>query len=113
MHMAGKKGMKHARPRTQEERDVYATSRIEHVIDTFAEKYLLHCAKCREEIDLKDIPAAMATLLKARYDKLKPTKTEATITHRTHWTDAITRVSQADQQVTPTPAVDEDRPAVH
>jgi hypothetical protein len=111
--MAGKKGMKHARPRTQDERDIYALGRIEYLIDQIVEKHALTCQECGGHIPIKDLSPAAVTLLKARYDKLRATKTEATITHRTHWTDAITRVSQADQQVTPTPAVDEDRPAVH
>jgi hypothetical protein len=37
--------------------------------------------------------------------------TDATITHKTSFVDAMAKVGQADQQVTP--VQDEDRPAVH
>jgi hypothetical protein len=111
--MAGKKGMKHRRPRTQEEKDTYALARIEQIYDEAMENHILRCEKCKGRVSLKDVPPHIITLMNKRYDKLRATKTEATITHKQGWTEAIAKVSQADQQVTPAPAQDEDRPAVH
>jgi hypothetical protein len=39
--------------------------------------------------------------------------TDATITHKTTFAEAMTRVGFADQHVTPEPIADQDRPAVH
>jgi hypothetical protein len=99
--MAGKKGMKHARPRTQDEKDAYAVARIEQYIDS----HVFQCDKCKAALNLKDIPGPVATLLAKRYDKLRATKTEATVTHKTSWIDTIKAASQRNTK--PVEAQDE------
>jgi hypothetical protein len=96
--MAGKKGMKHARSKTQEERDVYALTKIEQLIDKLAENTMLKCTDCAKDIPWKDIPSHAVTLLMKRYDKLRATKTEAEITHKSSWTDALARVEREVQR---------------
>jgi hypothetical protein len=103
--MAGKKGM-HDKYRFSEEyqnklRVRIKASRIlemlnDHVINGV-------------EMSASRVQAGLGLLRKV-LPELASTEVKAQVTH---WTDAITRVSQADQQVTPSPAVDEDRPAVH
>lgn len=93
--MAGKKGMKQARPRNQEEKDIYALARIEQYIDS----HVFKCDKCKSDMNLKDMAGPVATLLAKRYDKLRASKTESVITHKTSFIDALTKIQQQDHTV--------------
>lgn len=59
---------------TKEERDRISRGRIESFIDDLATKHL-QCPTCKSKMDfndLKDVPPSVASLIKARYDKLAP-----------------------------------------
>lgn len=88
--MAGKKGMKQARPKTQEERDEYALNKIEYLLDKviFAGK------------ELSTWDATRMAALKIRYDKLRATKTQAEITKVAKWSDAIMNIQERKQGAT-------------
>ena len=58
--MAGKKGMKHRRPRNQKGRDVYAISRIEQILDQAREGEL-------------ELSPAQLKAIEISYSRLKPT----------------------------------------
>lgn len=91
--MAGKKGMKHARPRTQEEKDKYALARIEELLDDVALK--------GKEVESWNPIRLQA--LKIRYDKLRAQLSASTITEKRElWTDFVSRAQDRlrNQQVT-------------
>lgn len=111
--MAGKKGMKQARPKTQEERDNIALGRIEYLIDQLTQNGILTCQDCGKAIPWKDINASAVSLVRARYDKLRATKTEATITHKSSIVDVLREISPQNQAHKPEPKKDEERPALH
>ncbi len=68
--MAGKKGMKHRRGRTQEERDKYALARIEQIYDSTVDS-IIECPLCRTEHKM-EIDSVKAKLLADRYATLRP-----------------------------------------
>jgi predicted XRE-type DNA-binding protein len=103
--MAGKKGM-HDRHTFNEE---YMNRLRARIRSTKLVERLQNHIDGSVELSQSQVTAALGLLRKV-LPELASTEVKAQVTH---WTDAITRVSQADQQVTPTPAVDEDRPAVH
>lgn len=69
--MAGKKGMKQSRPTTQVERDKIALARIENWMDEIQEGHVT-CVKCRKQFEAKELQPSAVALIKARYDKLRP-----------------------------------------
>ena len=92
--MAGKKGMRHARPKTREEKDQYALNQIESWIDT----QTLKCDKCKSDMHLSEIKPAVAQLLKARYDKLRPTLASSEVKITTEsMSDVLKRVAERKQ----------------
>lgn len=109
--MAGKKGMTHARPRTQEERDLCAKTRIEQLLDDF-----LFTGKKPVGWDSLRLQA-----LKIRYDKLRASLASAEITNKTEGlTDYLKRVAQSKQEVSKPepiaaqePARETGQPVVH
>lgn len=111
--MAGKKGMKHARPRTPEERDKYALSRIEHLIDKLAENTMLKCSACAGDIPWKDIPQTAVTMLMKRYDKLRATRTESEVTHKGSILDILTEITPQKQRHNEAKADEASSPSVH
>jgi len=58
--MAGKKGMKHRRPRTAKDRDIYAAARIEQILDAAREGEL-------------ELTPARLKAIEIAYSRLKPT----------------------------------------
>lgn len=101
--MAGKKGMKQARPRTQEEKDAYALARIEQLLD---------------DVGLKGKNVAAWTpirmrAIEVRYSKLRASLASTELTDkREGWSDLLKRVSHQEQQVSKpdAEAAQEDRP---
>ncbi len=92
--MAGKKGMKHARPKTKEERDEYALNAIESYIDT----HVLKCEKCRNDMQIAELKPAVATLMMKRYDKLRATLSASEVKMRVEtMSDVLKRIS--DEQI--------------
>jgi predicted MPP superfamily phosphohydrolase len=90
--MAGKKGMKQARPRTQEERDRYALSRIEELLDSVV---------LGGKNVAKWTPVRMQAL-KIRYDKLRATLGATEITDkREGWVDAMKRMAVEERRQQP------------
>lgn len=67
--------------KTQAERDRIALGRIESFMDTVASGQLV-CPSCNKEFPAKEISPVVATLIRARYDKLRPSLSavEQTIT---------------------------------
>ena len=57
--------------KTQRERDAIALGRIEAFLDGVAEKHLA-CPSCGKDYEIKEINPALVSLLKVRYDKLRP-----------------------------------------
>lgn len=89
--MAGKKGMKQARPRTQEERDKYALARIEELLDSAIEG----------KAPAKWNSVRMAAL-KIRYDKLRATLSSQELTDkREGWLDVMKRLAESKSHVQP------------
>ena len=107
--MAGKKCMVHRRPRTQAERDVYALTKIEQYIDS----HILRCDKCKAEMRLQDISPTVASLLNKRYDKLRPSLSQTSVTATvTSFVDVLDRI--AAQQVGNTDiAIDAEQRNIH
>lgn len=71
--MAGKKGSKYSRAMSNQQRDSIALSRIENYIDGQLDKALV-CPECgKEHGAVKDLTPAQVALIRARYDKLRPT----------------------------------------
>ncbi len=99
--MAGKKGMKHRRPKTAEERDSYAKTKIEYLLDKAIE------GKAPGSWDNVRIMA-----LKIRYDKLRPTLGATTVTERKEgWLDVMRRMSQEAKLVVQDQEQTENKPA--
>ena len=94
--MAGKKGMKHKRPKTKEERDDYALVSIESLIDNGS----LKCANCQNDIRLKELNPLVVQLMMKRYDKLRATLSSATVTTRQITvSDELRQIAEKKQQV--------------
>ena len=68
--MSGKKGQVWSKNMTKHQRDAIALTKIEKYIDAQIDGQLL-CNQCKGEV--KEISPAAVQLLKARYDKLRPT----------------------------------------
>lgn len=107
--MAGKKGMKHARPKTREERDEYALNKIEHLLDNVIDG---------EKLSTWDNIRMQA--LKIRYDKLRATRSENEINDKRSqqwWTGMMQKASERNQQVSEPKPVDpepvQETPIVH
>lgn len=94
--MAGKKGMKQARPRTQEERDRYALARIEELLD-----------KAIEGNDIKKWSPVRMRAIEIRYNKLRATLSSQELTDkREGWIDVMKRLAEKKSAVqTPSIAV--------
>ena len=73
--IAPDKPMKGARKKppgkTQAERDAIALGRIETYMDALTDKHMT-CPSCQERYNIKELPTSVVNLIKARYDKLKP-----------------------------------------
>jgi hypothetical protein len=70
--MAGKKGVRlKTAGQTQQERDRISLGRIESYMDAVIVGHF-QCPTCQEKAEIKDISSAAVTLIKARYDKLRP-----------------------------------------
>ena len=71
--MAGKKGQKWSKAMTSQQRDSIALTKIEKYIDSQIDDVLL-CPECKQEHgSAKELSAAAVALIRARYDKLRPT----------------------------------------
>ena len=71
--MAGKKGQKWSKGMTKHQRDEIALTKIENFMDAQMDK-VLACPDCGKEYEsVKVIEPAQAALIRARYDKLRPT----------------------------------------
>lgn len=71
--MAGKKGQRWSKPMTSQQRDSIALTKIEKYIDAQIDDVLL-CPECgKEHGSAKELSAAAVALIRARYDKLRPT----------------------------------------
>lgn len=57
--------------KTQAERDRIALGRIESYMDGLLDGHM-KCPSCAKDMDIKDLPNSTVTLLRARYDKLRP-----------------------------------------
>jgi hypothetical protein len=70
--VAGKKGVR-LKPagQTQQERDRISLGRIESYMDAVIVGHF-QCPTCQEKAEIKDISSSAVTLIKARYDKLRP-----------------------------------------
>ena len=90
--------------RVQHQEEIRAKIRGSQLIN-LVQDYALTGEYQKKQIEGKRIDAALGLLRKLVPD-LASTEIKATVSH---WTDAIRKVSQADQQVAPA----EDRPAVH
>ena len=92
--MAGKRGMKHLRGKTREERDQYALLKMEQFIDTHS----LYCEGCKSEMHLEDIKPVVATLMMKRYDKLRATLASSTVEIRGEsMSDVLKRIAERKQ----------------
>lgn len=56
---------------TQAERDRIALGRIESYMDGLIKGHLI-CPSCRKDMEIKELPVSAVQLLRARYDKLRP-----------------------------------------
>jgi hypothetical protein len=71
--MAGKKGSTWSKAMTQQQRDSIALTKIEKYIDAQIDDVLI-CPECEKEHgSAKDLSTAAVALIRARYDKLRPT----------------------------------------
>ena len=71
--MAGKKGQKWSKGMTKHQRDEIALTKIENFMDAQMDK-VLACPYCGKDYEnVKVIEPAQAALIRARYDKLRPT----------------------------------------
>lgn len=94
--MAGKKGMKQARPRTQEERDNLALLRIEQVYDTQVHSLII-CPECNAKHEFREPSAVQAKMLADRYRTLRPTLASTDMRVQTStYADDILKLQQAD-----------------
>ena len=88
--MAGKKGMKQARPRTQEERDKYALARIEELLDSVA----------LDGKNMKTWNPIRMRAIEIRYNKLRATLASTELTDkREGWIDVMKRLSESPNVV--------------
>ena len=98
--MAGKKGMKHRRPRTQVERDAYALARIEELLDQAIEGKTIE----------KWNPVRMRAI-EIRYNKLRASLSSQELTDkREGWLDVMKRLSEP---VRPSQESDEEPRVTH
>lgn len=71
--MAGKKGSTWSKAMTQQQRDGIALTKIEKYIDAQIDDVLI-CPECKKEHgSTKELSTAAVALIRARYDKLRPT----------------------------------------
>lgn len=68
--MAGKKGMTQP-TQNQATRDAKALANIENWMDQILDGHIT-CVKCRKDFEAKELQPSAVALLKARYDKLRP-----------------------------------------
>lgn len=68
--MAGKKGMNQP-SQNRHTRDAKALANLENWIDQILEGHIT-CVKCRKAFKAKELQPSAVALLKARYDKLRP-----------------------------------------
>src|SRR5688572_25536356 len=88
--VSGKKGMKHARPRTREEKDIYALARIEELLDGVIEGSPV---QSWDQIRMR--------ALEIRYNKLRASLASTELTDkREGYADVLKRMSQGKQEVT-------------
>ena len=79
--MAGKPGQKWSKPMTSQQRDSIALTKIEKYIDAQIDDVLL-CPECNKEHGtVKELSTAAVALIRARYDKLRPTLSAAEVTN--------------------------------
>ena len=57
--------------RSNAERDAAALGKLESYIDGLLDKHL-KCPECKKDMEISELPNSVVTLLKARYDKLRP-----------------------------------------
>jgi len=57
--------------KTQAERDAIALGRIESYMDQLSEGHI-NCPSCKKDYEIKELPATAVALIRARYDKLRP-----------------------------------------
>ena len=60
-----------AASKTQAERDSAALGKLEYYIDAILDGHL-QCPACRKKFEAKELQPSAVALLKARYDKLRP-----------------------------------------
>lgn len=71
--MSGKKGQRWSKSMTKQQRDEIALTKIENYMDSQMDK-VLACPDCDKKYEnVKDITPAQSALIRARYDKLRPT----------------------------------------
>lgn len=71
--MAGKKGSTWNKPMTKHQRDEIALTKIENYMDAQMDK-VLACPDCGQKYEqVKEMTPAQSALIRARYDKLRPT----------------------------------------
>lgn len=71
--MAGKQGQRWSKAMTSQQRDSIALTKIEKYIDSQIDDVLL-CPECKKEHgSAKELSTAAVALIRARYDKLRPT----------------------------------------
>jgi hypothetical protein len=79
--MAGKKGQRWSKPMTSQQRDSIALTKIEKYIDGQIDDVLL-CPVCEKEHgSAKELSSAAVALIRARYDKLRPTLSSSEVTN--------------------------------
>lgn len=59
------------KPQSQKERDSIALAKLESWIDQIIDGHVT-CSVCRKEFEAKELQPSAVALLKARYDKLRP-----------------------------------------
>lgn len=79
--MAGKKGQRWSKPMTSQQRDSIALTKIEKYIDAQIDDVLI-CPACEKEHgSAKDLSSGAVALIRARYDKLRPTLSSSEVTN--------------------------------
>jgi hypothetical protein len=99
MVMAGKKGMKQARPRTQEEKDKYALARIEELLD-----------QAMEGKEIKKWNPIRMRAIEIRYNKLRASLSSTELTDkREGWVDVMKRLAGEKKAADPVVEPEEQR----
>lgn len=79
--MAGKRGQRWSKAMTSQQRDSIALTKIEKYIDAQIDDVLI-CPECsKEHGSSKELSSAAVALIRARYDKLRPTLSSSEITN--------------------------------